>query len=44
MVVGKTLRSTVWGNADDAGKTASESRRPIGHAASSGVGEGEHHE
>ena len=44
MVVGKILRGTVWGNAHGAGRTASESRRLIGHAASGEVGEGEHHE
>jgi len=43
-MVGKILRGMVWGNADVAGRTASEGRRPMGHAACCEVGEGEHHE
>ena len=44
MMVGKTLRGTVWGNSDDAVRTASVSRRLVDRAASCEVGEGEHHE
>jgi hypothetical protein len=44
MVIGKTLRGTLCGNADDGGRPASERRRLVDGAASCEVGEGEHHE
>jgi hypothetical protein len=44
MVVVKTLRAAECASADGGGRTASEGRRPMGHAACCEVGEGEHHE